>query len=288
MKKAKNTSNKFYSIHEIYGKGFKFAVDRYEEWENGRCTNQSELNGEIVAEVRGKKITFTISGVERLDIVNTVSMDFSNPMSGIMESGDRIQYFSDSNRADIPYICHLFYESGRISYIRFALLNPSSFALLPMPKRIYEFYGNMNELFDSEKVQSSANEFSPFVFESTCHQRYEHHMHVGEIQHCLRTVFVEKNIDGCSGYDITPGDGYIVKLYNNDVGRPNMSDKPMRIKSISKDLVVLQGYPVMAMSPFGWTEVNYEDYGLEVHYRDGSILKCVFHMYDRDTFIEYI
>ena len=71
-------------------------------------------------------------------------------------------------------------------------------------------------------------------------------MPVMGLQQCLRTVSVEKNINGCSGYDIKPGDGYIVKVFNNDLGKPNMSDKPMRVKSISKDLVVLQGYPLRA------------------------------------------
>ena len=112
-------------------------------------------------------------------------------------------------------------------------------------------------------------------------------MPVMGLQQCLRTVSVEKNINGSSGYDIKPGDGYIVKVFNNDLGKPNMSDKPMRVKSISKDLVVLQGYPLRAMSPFGWMDVDYADYGLEVHYRNGEIEKCVLHMYDRDTYIEY-
>lgn len=283
------------SIDDIYGKGFRFVVDRYEEWANQRCINQGELDGEIIAEVRGDKIVFSLSGAESLDIVKTPSMSLSHPNSQVLKSmgsplikSDRIQYLANNISCENdPYICHLFYENGRISYIRFGFLDPNSSSFLPMPGRIYEFYGDMVELSDISNTKSSTNEFRPFVFRSTCHQRYESIIPVMGLQQCTRTVSVEKNINGCSGYDIKPGDGYIVKIFNNDTGRPNMSDKPMRVKNVSKDLIVLQGYPLKAMGPFGWVDMNYEDYGLEVHYRNGEIEKCVLHMYDRDTFIEY-
>jgi hypothetical protein len=284
------------SIDDIYGKGFRFIVDRYEEWANQKCISQDKLDGEIVAEVQGDKIVFTISGAERLDIVSTLSMSLSHPNSQVLRSkgnplvqSDRIQYLANNVSGDnVPFLCHLFYENGRISYVRFAFMDPNSSALFPMTSRIYEFYGDMVELTGSSKTKASEkNEFTPFVFKSTCHQRYENLMPVRGLQQCLRTISVEKNINGCSGYLIKPGDGYIVKLFNNDTGQPNMSDKPMRVKSISNDLVVLQGYPLKAMAPFGWMDVDYSEYGLDVHYRNGEIEKCVLHMYERDTFIEY-
>lgn len=284
------------SMDDIFGKGFRFVVDRYEEWANQKCTNQGDLKAEIVAEVVGDRIIFTISGAERLNIVKTPSMDLSNPQSTILKAADsflvtsdRIQYLAN-NITDInldPYVCHLFYENGRISYIRFGFLHPDSSPIAPYPSRIYEFYGDMVELDSASKTQTTKNEFKPFVFRSTCHQRYENIMPVRGLQHCVRTITVEKNISGCSGYIIKPGDGYIVKLFNNDIGQPNMSDKPMRVKSISPDLVVLQGYPLKAKAPFGWMDVDYSEYGLDVHYRNGEIEKCVLHMYERDTFIEY-
>ena len=48
------------------------------------------------------------------------------------------------------------------------------------------------------------------------------------LQECFRTVCVEKNINGCNGYKLESGVGYIVKVFNDDLGRPNMSDKPMK------------------------------------------------------------
>ena len=285
------------SIDDIFGKGFRFVVDRYEEWANQQCISQGRISAEIVAEVREGKIVFKLSGedvVKTLDIVSTPSMDLSNEQSQVLKAGDlltkdRIQYFANTITAwNDPYICHLFCDNGRISYVRFGFLDPNSQVGYPVASRIYEFYGDMVELVENPKEEVSAQvSFTPFVFKSTCHQRYENIVPVMGLQHCVRTITVEKNINGCSGYDIKPGDGYIVKVFNNDEGKPNMSDKPMRIKSVSKDLVVFQGYPLRAMSLFGWMEVNYEDYGFEVHYRNGEVEKCILHMYDRDTYIEY-
>lgn len=283
------------SMQDIFGKGFRFVVDRYEEWSNQKCTSQGSLNAEIIAEVVGNRIIFTISGAEHLNIVKTPSMDLSNPQSTILEAAgnflitsDRIQYVANNISSDNdPYVCHLFYENGRISYVRFGFMDLNSSSLIPMANRIYEFYGDMVELDCGSKCQTSETEFKPFVFKSTCHQRYENIIPVRGLQHCLRTVSVEKNVKGCSGYQIQPGDGYIVKIFNNDIGQPNMSDKPMRVKSISRDLVVLQGYPLKAMSPLGWMDVDYSEYGLDIYYRNGEIEKCVLHMYERDTFIEY-
>lgn len=71
---------------------------------------------------------------------------------------------------------------------------------------------------DSEKALTMA----PFSFKSYCHQRYENKVPVKGLQECLRTVSVVKNTNGCSGYKLQPGIGYIVKIYNDDLGKPNM------------------------------------------------------------------
>ena len=127
----------------------------------------------------------------------------------------------------------------------------------------------------------------PFVFNSDCHQRYEHGSEVMGLQECGRTVRVEKNTHGCSGYKLQPGDGYIVKVFNDDLGKPNMSDKPMRIVSKTSDKVELRGFPIEAQTPFGWQEVDYGDYGLTVYYTNGNVSKCVLHMFDRNVDLEY-
>lgn len=128
----------------------------------------------------------------------------------------------------------------------------------------------------------------PFVFKSNCHQRYENGQPVMGLQKCMRTVSVEKNTKGCKGYRLNPGIGYIVKIYNDDIGRANMSDKPMKVVRKTGTFVELRGFPIEAMSPFGWQEVDYSDYGFFVYYKNSQIEKCVLHMYDRNVRIEYI
>ena len=141
------------------------------------------------------------------------------------------------------------------------------------------FFGKNNDGNDS---------FQPFTFNSRHHQRYQNGIPVMGLQNCGRTVSVEKNINGCRGYQIKPGDGYIIKIFNDDIGQPNMSDKPMRIVSQSSDKVELRGYPLKAMGPFGWMDVDYRDYGLTIYYRNGKIEKCVLHMFDRNLNLEYL
>lgn len=127
----------------------------------------------------------------------------------------------------------------------------------------------------------------PFVFISDCHQRYQNGAEVMGLQQCTRTVRVEKNTNGCRGYKLNPGDGYIVKVYNDDLGKPNMSDKPMRIVSRTADKVELRGFPIETQTPFGWQEVDYRDYGFTVYYTNGKVSKCVLHMFDRNVDLEY-
>lgn len=126
-----------------------------------------------------------------------------------------------------------------------------------------------------------------FVFKSDCHQRFENGNEVMGLQQCVRTVSVEKNTNGCRGYKLNPGDGYIIKVFNDDLGKPNMSDKPMRIVSKTADKVELRGFPIEAQTPFGWQEVDYSDYGFTVYYSNGKVAKCVLHMFDRNVDLEY-
>lgn len=144
---------------------------------------------------------------------------------------------------------------------------------------------------DDPKIESKKEMVStvmePFVFISDCHQRYENGTAVMGLQQCVRTVSVEKNTNGCRGYKLNPGDGYIVKVFNDDLGKPNMSDKPMRIVSRKADKVELRGFPIEAQTPFGWQEVDYSDYGFTVYYSNGKVAKCVLHMFDRNVDLEY-
>jgi hypothetical protein len=142
------------------------------------------------------------------------------------------------------------------------------------------------ERLKAEREQEES--IQPFTFKSDCHQRYENNVPVMGLQECSRTVSVIKNTDGCPGYKLEPGIGYIVKVYNDDLGKPNMSDKPMKVVSKSADKVELRGFPIEARSPFGWQKVDYTDYGFVVYYKDGKVENCVLHMYDRNVRLEYM
>lgn len=135
--------------------------------------------------------------------------------------------------------------------------------------------------------REEASSITPFVFHSNCHQRYQDGTPVMGLQECGRTVSVVKNTNGCRGYKLEPGKGYIVKIFNDDLNKPNMADKPMVVVRKTDNSVELRGFPIEAQTPFGWQEVDYRDYGLLVHYENGKVSRCVLHMYDRNTFIEY-
>ena len=162
--------------------------------------------------------------------------------------------------------------------------------------KIFDFiFGNKkNEekmTLEKERLRAEhgqAESLQPFVFRSDCHQRYENDIPVQGFQECLRTVSVVKNTNGCPGYKLQPGIGYIVKIYNDDLGKSNMSDKPMKIVRKTDTFIELRGFLIEAQTPFGWQEVDYSDYGFIVNYKNGEVVKCVLHMYDRNVRIEYM
>lgn len=124
-------------------------------------------------------------------------------------------------------------------------------------------------------------------FSSNAHQRFESGNPVMGHQSCGRLVTVEHNNNGCDGYRLTPNDGYIVRIHNLDVDKPNMSPKPMRLVSMSNKKIELRGYPVQAMTPFGWDNFDLSDYGMTLVLDGSSLKQCTLHMFDRNVDIEY-
>lgn len=76
----------------------------------------------------------------------------------------------------------------------------------------------------------------------------------------------------------------LFKIYNDDLKKPNISDKPMKLIYKSEDMVALRGFPILA----GYIELDYTDYGFVVYYDKGQVNKCVLHMYDRNLRFEYM
>ena len=138
-----------------------------------------------------------------------------------------------------------------------------------------------------EQKQREESILSNFNFDSTCHQRYENYQPVRGLQVCPRYIKIRKNINGCPGYQLTPGDGYILTATNGDTGQPQFAPKPMRVVKFSDSEILLKGYCVSAQTPFGWQNVDLSDYGFSIILNKGSILKCVLHLYDRNVDLEY-
>lgn len=126
-----------------------------------------------------------------------------------------------------------------------------------------------------------------FAFESDCHQRYENNNPVMGLQECPRYLEVKKNVNGCDGYLLIPGDGYILYATNGETGRPQFSPKPMRVKKATDSEILLQGFDLFAKSPFGLQEIDLSDYGFSIFLQNGKPKKCVLYMYDRNIKIEY-
>lgn len=131
------------------------------------------------------------------------------------------------------------------------------------------------------------------LFKSSSHQRFEFDTPVRGLQICNRAVRIEPNTSGCSGYDITPGDGVIVSVLNLDGVHPlwgdnyQMSPKPMRITKQTSSLISYRGYPVLAQTPFGFQLIDLSSYGVTIYMEGGEITKARLDMFDRDTYIEY-
>lgn len=131
------------------------------------------------------------------------------------------------------------------------------------------------------------------IFHSSSHQRFENETPVRGLQVCNRAIKIEENVNGCQGYDIEPGDGYIVSIQNLDGNHPlwgdnyQMSPKPMRVVNADSNKISLRGYPVLAMTPFGYQNIDLSDYGVTIYLKDGCIEQCRLDMFDRNIYIEY-
>ena len=108
------------------------------------------------------------------------------------------------------------------------------------------------------------------------------------LQHCQRTIQIEINKGDIEEYLVKPDDGFIVRVYNDDQGCAQMSAKPMRIHRQTDNVVELRGYPVQAMTPFGfWQPVDYSTYSFLVFFNNGEICQCAMCMLDRGVVIVY-
>lgn len=141
-------------MKRVFGKSFLYAVDCYEVWQNQRCIEDIDIEGEIYAIPYGVYMYFAFQGLDRSGFSLPFYTFLNSSQSQIIEAHEkgivnegRIQYFKeDFESVDQPYICHLFCKFGRISYVRFATPTANSNPMFPMAEKIFEFYGDMIEM----------------------------------------------------------------------------------------------------------------------------------------------
>ncbi len=148
------------------------------------------------------------------------------------------------------------------------------------------------KIAEQQKLQEQKKQeekvLSNFDYNSTCHQRYENGKPVRDLQICTRYIKIRKNTNGCSGYQLTNGDGYILTATNGEMGKPQFAPKPMRVVKFTDTEILLKGYTISAQTPFGWQDIDLSDYGFSIILKNGVAQKCILHLYDRNVDIEYM
>ncbi len=89
------------------------------------------------------------------------------------------------------------------------------------------------------------------------------------------TVIVDENTNGCHGYRVISGKGYLVSILNSDSGIVQLGPIPMLVESVSADCISLQGYKCMKESLYGSREIDNSLIGLNVLFKGGDVDSCV-------------
>lgn len=285
---------------KIERNSFHFIADNCKIWHKGKCLYEIHMKFAIKAIVNSdsKEIVVSIDNVVIKDYIIDTFM-----FSEISSTTDRILWSNNllngGAGADVkePSMMSIFFYKGNLSRINFNVYNPVEILIQFRSNNHGEISDVENSVLkmaeDIQKLKQKQVVLSNISFDSTTHQRYENDLPVNGIQVSRRIINIEENINGCEGYDIEDGDGFIVTIYNQEGIHPiwgnnvQMTPKPMRIINKTSDKITLQGYTVKAKSPFGWIDFNGEDYGLSIYYVYGELNRCVLHLHDRNVNIEY-
>lgn len=205
-------------------KSFHFVADNCKIWHQGNCivdlnstfvidAEVSPFDGEIEVSIDNSEIEEYITNqisFSEISLLNDRILWSNNMLGG----GEGLEYRDMS----------LFYYNGILSRIYFNRNNPLI---------MLEFNSNQQgEIADVEnplkkiakEIQNTRKketiDLSNINFISGCHQRYESGLPVRGLQQCRRTVKIESNYNGCEGYNIKSGEGYIVTALNLDGNHP--------------------------------------------------------------------
>lgn len=124
-------------MEKLFCKAFRFKATRYEEWQAGQCISSGNCDTQISAipfsgcfhSPGGHPIVFQLENDTKVNIVKT--FHFLSDYAYMLH--DRIQYAVQPNGdPNKPCVCHLFFNCGELSCVRFAMTSPD---------RIVEYYG---------------------------------------------------------------------------------------------------------------------------------------------------
>jgi hypothetical protein len=124
-------------MNTLVNKSFKFACERFEEWENGNCTSKGPLNALITVDVQGNEVNVLLEGIDNISIKKQVTFSTIGGLGMSVDLGDRLQYVNPNFTvmdSENPVVFHVFYNGVKINCLRFAMI---------LPERIIEFYGNV-------------------------------------------------------------------------------------------------------------------------------------------------
>ena len=137
------------SHESIFKKSVSFRVERFEEWQQGKCIASGILSFDMHFIADATKISVNVPNASKFKMHASVSFDFAN--SNVLR--DRVQYVNApgiSEDPTRPIVLHIFVKDGKIGCIRFAM---------SYPDRIVEFYGY--------QIKSEFSKPSDFIINSS-------------------------------------------------------------------------------------------------------------------------
>lgn len=105
--------------------------------------------------------------------------------------------------------------------------------------------------------------------------------------HELRRIEIKPNISGHISFQLVPGDGYLLTIYDLKNNKESLTTRPVRLIEEQGGRISFRGYPVIFEGPFGDTELDFSDYGITVFHKEGRILGCILHRYDSNSNYAY-
>lgn len=282
---------------KIERKPFKFLADNCKIWYQGKCIEDINSSFEIDSLIN----TFDNSILLSIDNSNISDYITDNIIfSEISLLNDRVLWsnniLNDGEGEEYKNMS-LFYCSGILSRIYINRSNPLIMLEFNSNQQgdIKETVNPLKWIIEKIRISKEKKEIdlSNFNFTSNSHQRYENGTPIRGLQtDCQRTIIIKENTNGCEGYLINSGEGYIVSIINDSEssllsGNKTMTAKPMKIISQTQDKIVLRGYKCKAQSPFGFIDFDGDDYGITISLKNNQVDNCTLQLYDRNVEITY-